>query len=1067
MAEQLNQESEGRDREIREEIENQALSIPESRLTIEEKIRIASLEDDAATATSERRAEILAEIKKVESRFGKDEDKLSLEARAARVSSFEVSGFSTKIKEVAKKPEVKDLLKDIDAAEENRDMATAKTKRAELARHTEEIPWLDDKDMAELAEQLVPACFHKFFEKHCQLVYDPSGETAMKAPTQQGEKLVFSFGKKSLYQEVKFNDGTKAEVIKPIKLQFQLGRMLGTLLKTPPNWDEVRKTIKIQKDKEMPEWEEFVALCLIDRKRANELSEECVKRFENMLMEFDRMAGEGIDIKDELEKPGDRAFDDPNDLEEGVNKMGLLRRLLFNNRFQTRVREIYREKRIWYDMALSELELEESKLITTRQEHVSDRDKRLKVYLTTGDRSGARGLILADSSTSDSRWWRYHLYLSYFDQKYIHSNGEEITQESYDFLVRCTRTSHQAKRSGSKPGEYKMVVEKDGTKKFKRMDRAEWNKAAYDEVGKLSSRNVLNTADEAFDWMQCNGRFMELDETFGGNAPLAFRQRWLQDMESHQWDAKEGEKWQFETGNMHSHAVGLPEWLTKNAFNKGREVQKLDPDMLACIARMTATLELSEEASDPKKGDPKKSVIGKYIRNPFAGAEHARGIQKELVAFYQQRVLEYKEYRAGGGPAIAGYELFIKMVNDYKRVELAGIEQYAREGTETDREIIKKLGLIAKLEEEEAYEVDQVIKDEPNIKLARDAGDTAKKYTEVKRIKKQTEKGFFGEKDFIGELDKHGSKIPEELKKWLKKDPSRLLDLLTYPEITSKEVAREILTEEDTNIIDSSGRFISLADRIERDSVPVLTRYFSENRSKILAMIKTAEWIDKNDLKPFLDTLSDSDRLRTELALQKTETAEEIDKKVSEIVALAETDLDQAKDLYQETFDGKGAGKLKPDGIEGQCEAAGVLKKEEEEKKSKLRVIQREKQKIQNILRILDPKRSLDKDKGVSIAPLDDSEKRDLERGVISLKLLPELLSDDAMAKERLSFFQDMPAGDARTYLTLKAYEVGLQIKEQEEKAENEKRNPKKGEKPEKPEEEPEIDYAESTESPD
>jgi hypothetical protein len=228
-------------------------------------------------------------------------------------------------------------------------------------------------------------------------------------------------------------------------------------------------------------------------------------------------------------------------------------------------------------------------------------------------------------------------------------------------------------RSGSKPGEYVSTVE-NGRKVYRRISRKDWLNAAAGEVNKHTTRTLMNTTEETFDWMQHEGRFFELDETFGGKKPEFF------EGDEEAWKREETA---FETNYLEK--INLPDWL----IEKIRGIHKLDADQLAVCARIIAAHELSEEAEE-------EGLIGKIVRAPLRGNEHARTIQKDMVGFYQERVRRYLDWRkTHPNQRIEEYEQFIRLVNEFKKHELKSYVKEIKEvGNKKDLEILRNLGLL-------------------------------------------------------------------------------------------------------------------------------------------------------------------------------------------------------------------------------------------------------------------------------------------------------------------------------------------------------------------------------------
>lgn len=777
----------------------------------------------------------------------------------AKAPRFAVEGLSSQIKGALENEEVKKEIQNLIEAEEEENEEGIKKARDQLLEIAEKqnLPLLDDDEFRLIASRVIPPAFHDFFEKHCKFQYVPSADPSVEI---ENEKIVFTFGDSTLYDKV---DNIKIKnqpirVLKPLRVAEQIGNFLGRLLRPPEGWE------KISQKQDVPEkWEDFVGLYCTNRQKAEEVAPEAVEYLNQLFVE----ASQGrICLREEYEKFATAKEFEPKEIPR-VSFLGSLRKFArvaffpllslwhIRNVIYKGVRKVYEEKLIWFDLAMAQRELEEAKLITTRQEHASVRLSRLQVYILTGDKWGARGLLLSLANTSDSHWKYYHLYLAAFDPVYRATKGEQISRESYDFLVRCTRQSAIAgHRYCSKVGEYNRKVLPDGRVVYTRSSQEEWDEAAITDAKELSVRQVLNAAGEAYShWKAADGRIMEIDELMGvDEPPLAYREGWDGLSES-EWPKR---KEIFEYGDWADPTLGIPERYRNLAFREIRPTYKIDPDQFALVARLVALTLIRKEGGE---------VISRYVRDPLAGAEHARAIQKELVGFCLKRLEQYEDWKRRTGQTIEGYERFIKMVNALIQSELTGVaEEIIKNGNEMDRRVLEKYGTpeaIQEAKEARREEASKITAEEPNIRLHRAPEKTVTTYKKVK------EAADYLRQDYEESLEKLD--IPEELKKWLARKPERILDLLSHPTVTSLEIALEILKVEPDQIAERSNEIKQLAEEIERSADRVLKRYFRENQERLKELIQVCDWVSNNDLVPFLESV---ERASTSLEIESDQS---------------------------------------------------------------------------------------------------------------------------------------------------------------------------------------------------
>ncbi|MBI3261192.1 hypothetical protein HYZ64_02360, partial [Candidatus Berkelbacteria bacterium] len=585
-----------------------------------------------------------------------------------------------KLEELRRKPGVSE--EEIDEQEKKLDKLTQELFSLHgEAKPSLEHPILDDDEIRLMVKKVVPAHLREFFEKHCKIEYDPDLKEDQLQVADAG-KIVFRFGPRLVKLE---KQGDKL-VPRVDKVMFQLGRMVGGLLTEPSAWSKYVAHVRILQNK-APNWEDFVALWLTDPTYAEKIAPEGAKAVKKVIENL-KTATSANELRKQLNpEPGVKKFDTKFEF-AGENYIGLWGRAItfaekirgFREEFSDRAWAAFREflpykRSDWYERTLVEFEDKEVSKILARDEHVTDRHKRLKTFFENHDEFGARTLIKSMAHTGDSRWWIYHMYLMQFDPLYRKTKGEEISRENYSFIVQNLRISHVGRRHGTKPGEYAPEPAKfpGAPMRIKRISRELWEERARDEIDKRSARDLLAVAQEAYEWMECEGadgntRNFEIDEVFGDpdNKPLNLGV----------WEGGR-DQWQEETNNfLRLLNEDFIERLNRNTnqprFKNGKDKSqgwfKLDPDQVLMLARLVA---LNELFRDPKKEFRGVNYEG-AIRDPF-NSEHFKLAQKRAVTHYSQRAKEYRARLEQGGEHIAAYDRFLEYIDYYKEKELGGV----------------------------------------------------------------------------------------------------------------------------------------------------------------------------------------------------------------------------------------------------------------------------------------------------------------------------------------------------------------------------------------------------------
>lgn len=450
----------------------------------------------------------------------------------------------------------------------------------------------------------------RFLEEHCALEFNKDTEEPVTVRAET--KIVIEVNPDALFDygqtTFKAADGkeTRLRYFNPAKIIFIIGRVIGTLLSEPGNWQEAAKSRELHQ-KGLTSWEDFIGFCLSQPEEAKKVCPEGYQHFETILKHPEIAA----DIKRKLPAEGKQKVGLPAQIAqfykppEGETALTAREGLLV--RFWNRVnflglRLVWRQTD-WAERMIAEFEDKEKSRILVRDESITDRDRRLKELIEVGDEFGLRCLLLADAQTSDSLWWRYHAFLEATDKTYRATNGERISKKSYNFISRCLRISHRERRRGTKPNEYKP---EQGN--YVRRSREEWEKEVLTELLQNSSREVMNTAQETFEHMIRKGKHYELDEKLG-----------------------EGEfGFLVSTGDLRELlGDGFAQRMSKRANARGT-MSKHDPDQLAVLAR---TIPLISEMR----------VRGRV-------PEHLRASALEAIEYYE------KEFRKTYGDMIEFYE---------------------------------------------------------------------------------------------------------------------------------------------------------------------------------------------------------------------------------------------------------------------------------------------------------------------------------------------------------------------------------------------------------------------------
>jgi hypothetical protein len=517
--------------------------------------------------------------------------------------------------------------------------------------------------LKDLDDRLGNSGFNKFLENYCQIslntlaTQEQQEENAVRINS-SGNKLNIELNPLSFveYGKTTYEDENgktvKLQYFNPAKAAFLLGRVVGSLINEPDNWNEIKNKIDFVKNSDATEWEDFVGLCIVSPEEARKISKHGYEHFTKIL---NRTVIDASTIKmDKKWKSPDFSFGEQI-TENKKDKKGFLGKIdgahwlnwkfitsFSNSKLKsafsvvdklklsfTYLKEALWTKSSWYEITVAEFEDKEAGRILVQNIGIGERDKSMR-YLTVSSSSAdefrLRTLLIADMKSGDFGRWRIHAYLETRDSTYRKTKGKQINPDSYNFLMRLHRLSYGAKRFGSEVMEYSAIeagkeyTDENGIKReatseiYIRKSDDTVMEETLSRISTISTRNMANGLDkEIFEYMKIGDRFTGVDEKY----------------------TKENES--STTGDM-SNLVGkgFYESLITNMDN-GNGCSKLNPDQIAILARYYA----DQEASENKNiyGDGEKGILNEYTP---AIAKAAFNNYKE--AFSKPPYRKYVEY---------------------------------------------------------------------------------------------------------------------------------------------------------------------------------------------------------------------------------------------------------------------------------------------------------------------------------------------------------------------------------------------------------------------------------------
>lgn len=371
-------------------------------------------------------------------------------------------------------------------------------------------------------------------------------------------------GNETLAQLLK--DGQEKTVPDLTRLRWLITKAIARVTVIPENWSEIERQIyrrpESRREHLRPQpaelgigtgiedrWLAFVAIYLADRELAENLSPEGAKELDERFRRATRVAKDkGKPDSKDIEAPKAKSpIDAPDDEYLSVAQAAENRRQnpgawagwedpeltnpnigivtyinpITGRRMPLKIRGVIitYTKTDWMLRAKADFDNKEVARIVQRDEGIVDRDRRLLGHLRAGERREAFQVLMADSKFADLQNWRLHAYLAAFDPLYQRTSGEEITELSYNEVIQLRRESNRQKRHGTKPTEYEAMRDPEtGLVHYRRMDFGRYLNEVKKEIREKSARMVLNTAQEAFEYMMIDegaGRYAKPHDRLG------------------------------------------------------------------------------------------------------------------------------------------------------------------------------------------------------------------------------------------------------------------------------------------------------------------------------------------------------------------------------------------------------------------------------------------------------------------------------------------------------------------------------------------------------------------------
>jgi len=332
----------------------------------------------------------------------------------------------------------------------------------------------------------------KFYKKHCLFELDQTSSTNTWEINKDVDKLIIKVSKSFVYDKSEHKlmdiEGNERYITTPRldKLSFIFGQTVGKIIEEPDNWKEIAPKIQITENTgQEPSWIDFCGLCMSLPQEAEQQSKEAynffIKRI-NQIQDFNKISLKGnqknpnpkINVDFSKEKIiGEKKYKEAKKFwgnAEAKSGISFITTFLIGMA-QKHTREYWIEnqttfpKSTYYERTIASVEDKEVATILMKNDNAKARDQLFRALVGDGSELvtfqnaiSLRALLTADCKTADLIAWRLHAVLLATDRLYRETNGEEITEDSFNFVQRCHRLSQGAgKRIGSKAPEYKEV----------------------------------------------------------------------------------------------------------------------------------------------------------------------------------------------------------------------------------------------------------------------------------------------------------------------------------------------------------------------------------------------------------------------------------------------------------------------------------------------------------------------------------------------------------------------------------------------------------------------------------
>lgn len=702
--------------------------------------------------------------------------------------------------------------------------------------------------LKDLDDRMGNSGFRKFLENYCQI----SLNTAMTEQQQEenairmnssGNKLNIELNPSSFveYGNTTYEDENgkmvKLRYFNPAKAAFLLGRAIGSIINEPDNWNEIKSKVDFVKNSDATKWEDFVGLCIVSPEEARKIS---VHGYEHFTKILNQTAIDASTIKlDKKWKSPEFSFE--NQIQENKKeKKGFLGKIdgshwlnwklitsFSDHKLKSALstidkiklswsylKEALWTKSSWYEITVAEFEDKEAGRILVQNIGIGERDKSMR-YLagspSAADEFRLRTLLIADMKSGDFGRWRIHSYLETRDSTYKRTQGKQINQDSYNFLMRLHRLSYGAKRFGSEVMEYSAIepgneyTDGNGQKRiatstiYIRKSDDKVMEETLERISTISTRNMANGLDkEIFEYMKIGDRFTGVDEKYTKEDDIGA------------------------TGNM-SDLVGKSfyEGLITD-MNNGNGCLKLNPDQIAILARYYA----DDEASNNKDiyGSGEKGILNEYTPAIAKAAfnNYKEAFSKPPFRKYVEYFLNQKKSEQLNGGLPEDEQEDNKSLSNFANKELE----------ESDK---KALGNAL----EESNKIGAIDPDGINVETA-SKEKIAKSYQDIKSAE-----AILKNKGVDSEINK--SKLTEEVKNYLVK----ILD-------ESYDKGELFIQDKIFKEFEKENTSLTIEDKREIQNILLETRAF---RREIIRLRNSAKRLE---LEPYLEKVREASGFTTE-----------------------------------------------------------------------------------------------------------------------------------------------------------------------------------------------------------